>query len=354
MKKIIFYILLVISINSYSQSFFVNTVDNTQLINNVYQFDISNSTEIIETICPPTNNIGQYFENTYTDIAIDKDNNMYYVSGWGSLYKKIINDSTCHYMGKFAPIIGTINSLVADSSDFLYASGNLNGVAVLYKFDIISGVFYEIGNLPVNYLASGDLFFYNNSLFLTCINTANSNSNPCIIEVNMINPSKSCFYMNISNEAIGAFSIDYGSHSKAYIITSNLTNSSSIYEVDMVNKQVGNLITSYNYIIYGAASKYALTSTNSICENLSTDVNIINKSYLHINNPARNSIKINTNIEKCDISSIHLFDITGKFIKSFNNDIRNLDISNISNGIYMLILNTKNGNKYSQKVIIEN
>lgn len=29
----------------------------------------------------------QYFENTYTDIAIDYQNNTYYVSAWGSLYR---------------------------------------------------------------------------------------------------------------------------------------------------------------------------------------------------------------------------------------------------------------------------
>lgn len=352
MMKKIFYILLVVSIQSYSQSFFVNTVDNTQLINNVYKFDFSNSNEITETICPPTNNIGQYFENTYTDIAIDKNNSIYYVSGWGSLYKKKFNDSTCHYLGKFAPIVGTVNSLVADNSNFLYAAGNLNGVGVIYKFDTTSGVFYEIGNLPLNYLPSGDLFFYSNSLFLACVDT--SNSNPCIIEVNMINPSKSCLYMNINNEALGAFSIDYGSSSKVYIITSDLANSSSIYEVDMLNKKVGNLINSFNYIAYGAASKYALTSTNSICGSSAIDENIKNKFYININNPARNSIIINTNIDTRDVSSVYLFDITGKLIKNFNTSSTDLDISNISDGIYMLILNTRNGEKYSKKVIIKN
>lgn len=347
------YILLLVSIQCYSQSFFVNTVDNTQLINTIYKFDVSNSSEISETFCPPTNNIGQYFENTYTDIAIDNNNNMYYVSAWGSLYKRRFNDSTCHYLGVFAPIIGNINSLVAENNNFLYASGNLNGVGVIYKFDTISGIFYQVGNLPLNYLVSGDLFFFNNRLFLTCLDTSNSN-NPCIIEVNMINPSESCFYMSINDEAIGAFSIDNGSHSKVYILTSNLINLSSIYEVDMLNRNVGNLIRSYNYIIYGAASKYALTSTNSVCVNLSIDEYIKNKFYLNINNPARNSIIINTNIDTRDDLSIYLFDMTGKLIKSFNTGIRCLDISNISDGMYMLILNTKNNEKFSQKLIIKN
>lgn len=346
----IFHILLVVSIQSYSQSFFVNTIDNTQLINTLYKFDISNSNEFTETICLPTNNIGQYFENTYTDIAIDNDNNMYYISAWGSLYKKEFNNSTCNYLGKFT-INGTINSLVADNSNFLFAAGNQNGVGVLYKFDIISGVFYEMGNLPLNYLASGDLFFYNNKLFLTCIDTSKSNQ-PCIIEVNMINPSESCFYMNINNEALGAFSIDYGSFTKAYIIT-NLIDTSSIYEVDMLNKSVGNLIRSYNHIIFGAASKYTLTSTNSTCRGLSIDEPFNNEFYLNINNPAKNIITINTNIDMQNVLSIHLFDLTGKLIKSFNTT-RFLDISNISDGIYMIILNTKNGKRLSQKVIVKN
>lgn len=281
MKKIILNILLVFTIKASSQSFYVNTVDNFQLNNKIYQLDISHNNETTENICPPTNNIGQYFENTYTDIAIDKNNNMYYVSAWGSLYKKNHNDLTCHYLGKFGPNIGSINSLVADSNDFIYASGNLNGVGMLYKYNLNSGIFYEIGNLPLNYIPSGDLFFYNNRLFLTCINKSNSTS--CILEINLIYPLHSCFYMNINNEALGAFSIDYGSYSKTYLITSNLMNSSSIYEVDMPNKQVGNLVRSYNYIIYGAASEYNLKSNYSTLQsNLSSNSPICIGSTLEL------------------------------------------------------------------------
>jgi hypothetical protein len=179
---------------------------------------VLNNNQDPEIICQPTNNVEQYFENTYTDIAIDYLNNIYYVSAWGSLYRKNTNDSSCEFLGKFGDNLGTINSLVADSNVLLYASGNSNGVGVLYKYDINLGVFSELGSLPTNYIASGDLFFYEDRLFLTAQNITTSKY--CIIEINMIQPEISCFYMDLNNlEALSAFSVNYGTFSKSYILT---------------------------------------------------------------------------------------------------------------------------------------
>lgn len=339
LKKICIGILF-ISIKLCSQEFYVNTVSGVN-VNQVFRLDVSNSSQNIENSCSPTINANEI----YTDIAIDTSNNFYYVTNSGYLYKKNITTLNCEFLGNFP---SQINSLTAESGNFLYAIGYLN---TLYKYDINSGVYTTMGSLPTGQYAGGDLFFYESRLFLTTTSG--------ILEINMIDPTKSCPFMSINIPNIfAAFAVSSETSSKAYIINFNtfpLFNS-TLYEIDMVNKQIGSPIRSYPNIIYGAATTYYSTSTNSTCTptSLSVRESTRNDIYFNIINPVKNTIICRTNIKSKEINSIRLFDSSGRIIKDFSNQntIESLDVSGVTNGIYLLTVSAKNGETYTKKIII--
>lgn len=335
--------ILLASTSLNAQEFFVNTIDFPPVppSDNVYKLNISNASVTPESFCIPA----VVSDAGYTDIALDKFNNFYYVTSAGLLYGQNKQEgSSCQFLGDFST--GTINSLTADWDNNLYAIGSLG---ILYKYDIDSATFSVMGNVP-GVIPGGDLFFYENRLFLT--------TTEGIIEINMVDPSQSCPFINSGSlypSLYAGFSVDYGSYSKAYVIN-NVNQNSVLYEVDMVNHQIGNPIRTYNHRIYGATTAYSLTSSNSTCSpTLSTKENKSNNEYFDVINPAINIIKIKTNIRIDQITSIRLYDLTGKLVRDFNeiSNIESLNIADISTGAYLLTLSTKKGETHTKKIIIK-
>jgi hypothetical protein len=340
--KIFLFWISFISIKIYSQEFYVNTTSNINN-NEIYKLNVINPSEIPVPFCSPTVNTFQI----YQDIAIDSNNNVYYVTSDGLLYRKNSNNSNCEFLGNFTN--SSSNSLVADSGSFIYSVG----VNKLDKYDINSGTFSEVGQLPSGYTSTGDLFFFESRLFLTT-------SNSRILEINLLNPSQSCLFTTLTNiSSYAAFSINYGTYSKAYIINNaiNYPYNSTLHELDINTKQLGNTIRTYNHKINGAATAYNLTSTNSSCTpTLSTQENKSNNDYFKIVNPAKNVIFVETTIKRNDIIAINLFDNTGKKVKDFSNQnkLEKLNISGINTGSYLLTFKIKNGEMFTKKVMIYN
>jgi len=340
--KTIFFGILFISIKAGAQEFFVNSwIGSNNNINKVYRLNVSNSNQIDEPFCTPTGP----FTELYTDIAIDAVNNLYYVASTGSLYRKNSSDSSCEFLGDFTATFGSITALVADSGAFLYATGSPNK---LYKYDINTGIFTLMGSLPTGQYVAGDLFFYDRRLFVTTLTG--------ILEINMSDPSLSCPFINWGTSNIySAFSVNSGSNSKAYVISST-SSSSTLYELDMVNKQLGPPIRSYNHQINGAACAYQITDTKSTCSliPLAVQETSISTVFFDVVNPAKSSIICKTNIDRQQIISIQLYDNSGKLVKDFSNQnsIDKLDVSNLSDGVYLLTVATKKGEKYTKKIII--
>jgi hypothetical protein len=340
MVKAFFLGIFLISIQLYSQEFYVTTTYGSS--NKIFRFNVSDASEIVKPVCPPTVVL---FE-TYTDIAIDSFSNFYYVTNSGNLYRRNNATSACEFLGSFN---SQINSLTADSGNFIYAIG---AFGILYRYDISSGTFTVMDNIPNGQNSGGDLFFYEGRLFLT--------TTTGILEINMLNPAQSCPFMSINIPNIyAAFSVSSEtSPSKAYILNLNYIYpfSSTLYEVDMINKQIGNPIRTYSTIVYGAATVYNSTSTNSTCSPtpLSVQETIKNDKYFNIINPAKTNIICKTNINRQEITQIRLYDNSGRLIKDFSNqnNIENLDISGISNGNYLLTVSTKKGETYTKKIII--
>lgn len=331
-----------ISIKLYSQEFYVNTVLNlTSSVNKVYKLDVSNANETEETFCASTNPANE----VYTDIAIDVSNNHYYVTSSGALYRKNSSNSSCEFLGDFTGTYGSIKALVSDSGSYLYAVGF---PAKLYRYEIETGTFFYMGDLPSGQNISGDLFFYNRRLFVTTVTG--------ILEINMTNPSLSCPFINfgVLSNLYSAFSINYGAYSKVYVIGSSGWDS-TLFELDMVTKQIGPPIRTYSYQINGAAAYYNLTDIKSVCTpTLSVQETHMAGIYFDVINPAKNSIICKTNMKREDITSLQLFDNSGRLVKDFSNQnsIEKLDISHITDGLYLLAVTTKNGEKYTKKIII--
>lgn len=259
MKKNIFWIALLISITVNAQSFYATSSTAPDFDTATLKLTVANCDTAKIFSC-----------NNSTGIALDTNNNIYSASGNGDIYKASITATTrqCHYLGSFNnPVI----ALVADVSGNLYAA-NEN---IIYKYDSQSQQFFIAGQMPVNFRASGDLFFYECRLFLTC----GDGSNYFLVEVNVDNPSLSTYYMSLENKtAYGAFSLNSGNNSKAYILDIGATTTTAItnlYELNMQQRNVGPLICSYAEYITDAASNYRFSSspnTTSLCAPLPVDI----------------------------------------------------------------------------------
>ena len=128
---ILCFILPVLTLSA--QDVYVTSPVDVPVGNQTYKINLATCAAQEVHTCPPTNNTGQYPENQYTDIALDGEENLYWVSGWGSLYKrKLSDDNSCQFLGSFTSS-NTVNALVADSSNTLYAAGNGGGVCTFYK-----------------------------------------------------------------------------------------------------------------------------------------------------------------------------------------------------------------------------
>ena len=200
-----------------------------QQTNITYQLSILNCNAVPVYTCPPTNNILQVPENAYLDMAIDTGLNLYFVSGFGSLYKQSHNGQTsCSYLGSFPA--ASINALVTDVNGDVYAAGaeqfnSSPASSSLFKYDHALGTFSRIGNFPQNYFSSGDLFFYQGRLFLSC--TYHNYSRSFLVEVNQTNPIQSCFYMDLGTDedGYGAFATqDSVGISHVFMLSTTATN----------------------------------------------------------------------------------------------------------------------------------
>lgn len=237
-----------------SQTFYVN-VHREPFDNRTYAINIQTHDTIRLFTCAPTNDTLQYFQKVYTDMAMDNSQNLYYVSSWGSLYKRSLGDSTCQFLGTFGH---SINALVADANGDLLAAGNHPGAAILYKFTAANNSFDSIGRLPADYYSSGDLFYYENNLFLTGTNSIASNS--FLIKIDLSNTTASCYYMDLQNlHPWGAFTLANPTP-KAYLMSHNgeypSPYNSTLYEINLVSRTISPMLDSFPFGVMGAATDY--------------------------------------------------------------------------------------------------
>ena len=341
---------------TYAQNFYVVVPVNYPVGNKTFRLDIDSCDSTLLFTCPPTIDTFQYPENQYLDMATDKHNNVWYITGSGNLYRRQLSDTaSCRYVGDMAAPLGTTNALVVDSNGVIYAAGTLNGVCSLYKYDSTSG-FSTLGTFPKGIISNGDLFFYEHRLFLTAGDLSGPTS---LVEVSLPDPSRSCVYMPLGNvQPYGAFSIRNGGTSRAFIVDVNKQMKTSLIEIDIPNRKVLSPLCVYPFVITGAAAYYDLSADSLACTvepptSTSVSAQYGTAPYFMVLNPSVNSIRVQTNISPADIISLRLYDISGRYIRNlFSNTFPGqMDISDIADGPYILYLQTNTGISFTHKVI---
>jgi len=254
-KYLVLYFILITALSAdlKSQTYYVNVLRDP-LDNRTYAINIQTHDTIRLFTCQPTNDTSQYFQNVYGDMAMDNNQNLYYVSEWGSLYKRSLTDTSCHFLGSFGH---TVNALVADANGDVLAAGNGTGGCTIYKFTAASNSFSTVGKLPTTFFSSGDLFYYENSLFLTSTNATFTSS--FLIKIDLSNLSSSCFYMDLPNlRPYGGFTVANPTP-RAYLLSYDGTSpsySTVLYEVNLVSRTLSPALYTFPFGVMGAATDY--------------------------------------------------------------------------------------------------
>ncbi len=369
MKHTLLSLLLCIAITPSvkSQTFYVNSGANPNMpANYTYKLNAiicdtletdSLSNVTIHT-CPATDQPGTTIDSTYTDIAIDKHENIWYVTTNGFLYKRKINDtSTCQYIGDFTSQYSGTNGLVADDNDNIYAAANANDTCKIYKYNPISGFSY-IGHLPKDVYCNGDIFFFERRLFMTA--TDPDIDSTFLYEINLNAPEQSCYYMPLNNmQSWGAFAIKNGISTRVLVSTTDLSSyTSNLVEIDIPNKKILDTFCRYPFLIRGGGAYYSTLGDTSHCPYTPNGITSYNNptKYLTILNPANNIIRIESNINQTEISSINLYDIYGKRVKAYSPQDypKQLEISEFPTGLYILEIKTTKGEIHLNKLLKSN
>jgi hypothetical protein len=348
LKRFVFFACFILyTVSCKAQSFYITQPIDDPLSNKGYKQNLdSNCVFTDEYYCPPTNNIGQWFENWYSDIAVDK-NSIWYVSCWSSLYKRNLADSACQYVGSFPA--GSINALTADSAGTIYAAGHVNYVGVLYKYD--STGFTLLGTFPSGFVSAGDLFFYEHRLFLT--GTSAPGTMKYLIEVSLPNPALSCYYMSLNNyDAFAAFSIREQEGSRAFIVANGGTYS-TLMELDIPNQQILPPLCIYPFPVWGAGANYNRSAAITSCTPNPLNVAQPLIPKMQITNPVEGRLFIHTDLNPVDLLSANIFDLSGRKMLSFmpSQFPENLDVSNLPGGLYLFRIITKSGIRVNEKFL---
>lgn len=353
-------------IPAHSQSFYVNAWWNPNQDDNItYKFtvgkcDLPNDTfdMSIYTCQPRLSSFPSYTDSSFTDIAIDASQNLWYLALNGDLYVRKLDDTTsCRYVGSFLDTPATFSALVADNDGAIYTAGNRNNHSVLYKYNAATGFKY-LGMLPKWVECSGDLFFYQRRLFMTCVD--NRVDSYFVYEIALADPAQSCYYMPLPGMTLpwAAFSYQDVHKHRVYISSTDTVNHSTsrLMEIDMQNKKVLGSVCSYMFQIRGAAAYYNQTGDTTHCPIVPKSVVSISRhdEQLTVYNPSNQTIRINTSLNRQDIRTINLYDLYGKRARQYTvNDFPNyMYIADLADGLYILHIVTNDGRQWKEKVLV--
>ncbi len=179
----------------------------------------------------------------YLDIALDRNNNLYYIDGiTGAIVVRNLDslDKNCTVLATFNSQL--INSLVVDSVGKIYGAYDS-----LYVYDPVTKKASNLGSFPPGIQAYGDLTFFNGELYMA--------TDKGIVQVNIKHPQASFLYMETSlPNAYGIITIPDNCNEFKTYITSFTDNETSLIEVDLANKKVLGVKCKLPFLTYGAAS----------------------------------------------------------------------------------------------------
>ncbi|MBW4890801.1 gliding motility-associated C-terminal domain-containing protein [Mucilaginibacter sp. HMF5004] len=222
------FILTVISIGAYCQSFYVFT--NTGTVKKV-TLNSGGVTLVDINMCSLNNGAA---------IALYK--NTYY-SNNGSIVQGDLSGNTVNNCKRLSVSAPSGNSLTADSTGVLYMDNNTS----LYKIDPKTLALVKLGNMP--FTAGGDLIFYKKDLYLA--------STVGIVKIDQNNTMNSSLHIPISGSVYGLAAVAYSStQNKIYATVINKTNpgTTDLIELDMENRAIVKTVATLPFIVYDAAS----------------------------------------------------------------------------------------------------
>ncbi|MBL4663638.1 MAG: T9SS type A sorting domain-containing protein, partial [Flavobacteriaceae bacterium] len=85
------------------------------------------------------------------------------------------------------------------------------------------------------------------------------------------------------------------------------------------------------------------------CDALGVDDILLNKVITLYPNPTSNNLYITTTSDIV-VNSIDVYDVSGKLIANYNENVGVINISHFSNGLYFISVNTDKG-VYNQKIV---
>ncbi|WP_053989928.1 T9SS type A sorting domain-containing protein [Mangrovimonas sp. TPBH4] len=141
----------------------------------------------------------------------------------------------------------------------------------------------------------------------------------------------------------------YAKNNNLQFVDLRNNNNSSIWEFNFIN----NPILPYIYLdncVFSSAN-WANVGTNTVfvenegeteCISLSVSEYAVDKEIIIYPNPTESIINIDY-VNSVNIENVFFFSIDGKLIDKFENDIKQIDLSNLDSGVYLLKFNTGSG-----------
>jgi uncharacterized protein YjdB len=137
-------------------------------------------------------------------------------------------------------------------------------------------------------------------------------------------------------------------YNKQILWSINDTNLATITQTGLVTAKANGTVIVTATAADGGGAKATKTITISN-QNVGIKDRNLNNQITVYPNPTSNLLTIKT-INNLTIQQLQLLDITGKIIAQFNNQTE-IDLSEIANGMYLLQIQTENGNLIKQVVV---
>jgi uncharacterized protein YjdB len=244
--------------------------------------------------------------------------------------------------------------LLVNKYSWIKTDSNFNTISVDNYTNIYDGIgpqkskyvnnFYQSNNNIYGtgiYLETSGLSTSLNSLFLKKINLINYVSNITIIGNSSINVKRATISLNVNVLPTTA-------NNKNFTWSINDSNLATITQTGLVTSKANGTVIVTATAADGGGSKATKTITISN-QNVGINEANLNNQITVYPNPASNMLTIKT-FNNLAIQQLFFLEITGKIIAQFNSQTE-IDLTNIANGMYLLQIQTENGNLIKQVVV---